>query len=260
MQVGVHARLEDRDAPELVELGGVRLVVEGAGDEHVEACVGGLAGGLDEVRPRHRAELRPDEDAGALLGTRAVRAGAAVGVASLGADHLARPRGDRGELDAVFLVRLLHAGGAQMGEDRGAEVLRLPVCARRLGDAVDEFVVLVDAEDAVRREALDRERPGDAHLAVVGRRACRRGTRSPPSRRSRRQSRAGARCAAPTTARAAPALRPATRPRLRAGSPIPPTTRRAAAFNCSRSGSRVPWNCSQMTSISALLAMSRSWM
>ena len=47
-----------------------------------------------------------------------------------------------------------------MGEDRGAEVLLLPVCAGRLGDAVDEFVVLVDAEDAVRREALDRERPG----------------------------------------------------------------------------------------------------
>ena len=70
VQVGVHARLEDRDAPELVELGGVRLVVEGAGDKHVEARVGGLAGGLDEVGARDGAELRPDEDAGALLGAR----------------------------------------------------------------------------------------------------------------------------------------------------------------------------------------------
>ena len=96
-------------------------------------------------------------------------AGAALGVAPLGADHLARPRGDRGELDAVLLVRLLDARSLEMLEDHRAEVLRLAVCAgRRLGHAVDELVVLVDAEDAVGREALDRERPGDAHLAVVG--------------------------------------------------------------------------------------------
>ena len=44
VQVGVHAGLEDRDAAELVEFGGVGLVVEGAGDEHVETGVGGFAG------------------------------------------------------------------------------------------------------------------------------------------------------------------------------------------------------------------------
>ena len=66
VQVGVHPRLEDRERAELVEVGGVRLVVESAGDEHVEARVRGLAGGLDEVRPRDGAELRPDEDAGTL--------------------------------------------------------------------------------------------------------------------------------------------------------------------------------------------------
>ena len=49
VQVGVHARLEHRDAAELVELGGVRLVVEGAGDQHVEAGIAGLAGGGDEI-------------------------------------------------------------------------------------------------------------------------------------------------------------------------------------------------------------------
>jgi hypothetical protein len=68
VQVGVHARLEDGDAAELVELGGVGVVVEGAGDEHVEAGVGGLAGGGDQVGAGDGAELGADEDAGAALG------------------------------------------------------------------------------------------------------------------------------------------------------------------------------------------------
>ncbi len=37
-----HAHLEHGDAHELTELGGVRLVVEGAGDEHVEAGIARL--------------------------------------------------------------------------------------------------------------------------------------------------------------------------------------------------------------------------
>ena len=67
VQVGVHARLEDGDAAELVELRGVGVVVEGAGDEHVEAGVAGLAGGGDEVGAGDGAELRADEDGGAFL-------------------------------------------------------------------------------------------------------------------------------------------------------------------------------------------------
>ena len=58
VQVGVHARLEHRDAPELLELGGVGVVAEGAGDQHVEAGVGGLARGGHQVGPRDGAELR----------------------------------------------------------------------------------------------------------------------------------------------------------------------------------------------------------
>jgi hypothetical protein len=49
VQVGVHAGLEHGDAAELVELGGVRVVVEGAGDEHVEIGIAGLAGGFHQV-------------------------------------------------------------------------------------------------------------------------------------------------------------------------------------------------------------------
>ena len=68
VQVGVHARLEHGDAAELVELRGVGVVVEGAGDQHVEVGVAGLAGGGDQVGARDGAELGADEDGGAFLG------------------------------------------------------------------------------------------------------------------------------------------------------------------------------------------------
>ena len=67
VQVGVHARLEHGDAAELVELRGVGLVVEGAGDQHVEVGVAGLAGGRHQIGALDGAELRADEDGGALL-------------------------------------------------------------------------------------------------------------------------------------------------------------------------------------------------
>ena len=43
VEVGVHASLEYWDAAEFVELRGVGVVVEGAGDQHVEVGVGGFA-------------------------------------------------------------------------------------------------------------------------------------------------------------------------------------------------------------------------
>lgn len=51
VQVGVHPRLQHRDAAELIELGRMGVVVEGAGYEHVEAGIGGFARGLDEIGP-----------------------------------------------------------------------------------------------------------------------------------------------------------------------------------------------------------------
>ena len=64
-------------------------------------------------------------------------------------------------------MRLLHAGRLEVLQDHRGEVLRLVVGGRGLGHAIDELVVLVDAEHTMRRQALDRERPGDPHLAVV---------------------------------------------------------------------------------------------
>ncbi len=52
MQVGVHPRFEHRHAAELVEFGGVGVVVEGAGDQRVEARVASLARGGDEIGAR----------------------------------------------------------------------------------------------------------------------------------------------------------------------------------------------------------------
>ena len=57
VQVGVHARLEDGDAADLPELRCVGLVVERAGDQHVEADVRRLSGSGDQIRARDGAEL-----------------------------------------------------------------------------------------------------------------------------------------------------------------------------------------------------------
>ena len=97
--------------------------------------------------------------------------GARLLVATLRADEVARPGRERGELDFVLLVRLLDAGGAQVVEDHRGEVLRRAVLRCGLADhvvsGVDQLVVLVDAEHAVGREALDRERPGHTDRVAV---------------------------------------------------------------------------------------------
>ena len=74
--------------PSLLNSGGVGLVVEGAGDQDVEVGVAGLAGGGDEIGAGDGAELRADEDGGALLGV-------AFHVAAFGADQIAGPGRER---------------------------------------------------------------------------------------------------------------------------------------------------------------------
>ena len=133
VQVGVHAGLEHGDAAEFVELGGVGVVVEGAGDEHVEAGIAGFAGGGDQIGAGDGAELGADEDGGAFL-----LAGffAAFDIAAFGADQIAGPRGERGEGDLVFLVGLLHTGGLQVFQDHLHEVVLFAVAALFVGDAL----------------------------------------------------------------------------------------------------------------------------
>ena len=52
-------------------------------------------------------------------------------------------------------------------KDDAREVLRLPVAEPRFRHVVDKLVVLVDAEDSVRRDALHCEGAGDADLPPV---------------------------------------------------------------------------------------------
>ena len=64
-------------------------------------------------------------------------------------------------------MRLLDARRVQVLQDHGREVLLPVVAGLGLGEVVDEFVILVDAERAVRGQALDRERAGDADDAPI---------------------------------------------------------------------------------------------
>ena len=69
VQVGIHARLEYRDAPEFVEFRGVGVVVEGTGNKHVEVGIAGLAGSGYQIGAGDGAEFRADEDGSAFLAT-----------------------------------------------------------------------------------------------------------------------------------------------------------------------------------------------
>ena len=71
--------------------------------------------------------------------------------------HHPRMRGERGEGDAVLAVRLLDARRVQVFQDHGREVVLPVVADLGLGEMVDEFVILVDAERAVWRYALDSD-------------------------------------------------------------------------------------------------------
>ena len=91
-------------------------------------------------------------------------------VAALGADVFAGPAGERGEGDAVLLVRLLDAGQLEVVEDHGGEVGRAGEGPwLLLGDLppVNHVVVLVHGQDPVGREAFHGERAGNANLVLV---------------------------------------------------------------------------------------------
>ena len=165
VEIGIHARLEDRDPPQLVEIRRVGFVVEGAGDQDVKIGVCSLAGGLHEIGTGDGAELRADKDGGALLGA---GVGIALDVDSFGADEVTWPGFDPRERDPVVFVRLLNTGRFKVFEDHPREVLLFAVAELGFGDVVDQFVVLINAQHAVRRQAVHRKRSGDADLPVCG--------------------------------------------------------------------------------------------
>ena len=62
---------------------------------------------------------------------------------------------------------LLNTGTPQVVNDDLAEVVAGGIAVARLGDAVDDVAVFVDAQHPVGRDALHGEESGDADLAVV---------------------------------------------------------------------------------------------
>ncbi|MNK99684.1 hypothetical protein D3C87_1200940 [compost metagenome] len=84
VQVGIHACLEHVDAAQLAEFAGRCIVVEGAGDEHVEIGIASFAGGIDQVSTGNGTELRADQDTGTLHLS-------VFQIAAFGADQVARP-------------------------------------------------------------------------------------------------------------------------------------------------------------------------
>ena len=71
------------------------------------------------------------------------------------------------EGDPVLPVRLLNACDLEVLQDRGHEVRFLSVAVGGLSHAVDQLVVLIHAQYAVGRDALDSERLGDTDFLVV---------------------------------------------------------------------------------------------
>ncbi len=158
MEVGVHARFEYGNAAQLVELGAVRIVVEGARDQDVEIGIAGLTGGKHQVHALHGAEFGADEDGGSLFRF-------ALHIATFGADALAGPGDQRCEHDFVFFVRLLHARGFQIFKNHADEVGGIFAFGGEV--RFQQLVVFIYGERAMRRQALYRERPGYAHLALI---------------------------------------------------------------------------------------------
>ena len=181
-------------------------------------------------------------------------------VVAFGADEIARPGRQRREGDPVLLVRLLHAGDLEVFQDHLGEGFFGPVLGSVLFEPVNQFVVLVHAQHAVRAEALDREGTGhaDLPLVVVGLvvEVLELGLGGDR----------GVDLLLPGNARLPPVgvqfLCGVSGHALSASRGISHSCHcfLSAAFSFSRSGSNFACHCSQMTSISALLAMDLSVM
>ena len=201
--------------------------VEGAGDQHVEAGIHRLAGGGDDVLPADGAVFRPDQDGGAALGTVL-----AFDECAAGPDEVARPGRQALEGDAVALGLLLDALGLQVVDDDGGEILAREIGVGRgasaLGgfDLVDQFL-FARRQHAMGRQALDRERAGDADAGIVDVGLVVEIFDVGAGGDARRRFPADGRCAPPTIWRGAPWLKRARRRAARAEFAIPHRSCRA---------------------------------
>lgn len=107
VEVGIHTGFEHRDATKLAELGGMGLVVKGAGDQYVKVGIACFARSGHKVGTLHGPKLWSNEDRGALLGP-------AFQVPGFGTDKITRPGCQGGKGDLVLFMRLLNPGGLEV--------------------------------------------------------------------------------------------------------------------------------------------------
>src|SRR5438093_9562357 len=95
----------------------------------------------------HGAELGSDEDGRALLGV-------SFQVTAFATDKFTGPGGEGGKSDLVLLVRLLHARGLEILQDHLREGLLDSIFGAVFHQGVDQFVVLIHTQHAMRGETL----------------------------------------------------------------------------------------------------------
>ena len=159
-QVGVHARGEHLQCTVALRLlGDVWVEREAAHDQDVVThAEHGFLGGFLDLARSDRAVLRPDRDGNA------ADLAVGVGVCPCRMEPRARERLEPVEHEPLALDRVLHAGLAQVVENHRLELARRIVALRHLLAA---RTVVVCGQHAVRRQALDGERPRHADALVV---------------------------------------------------------------------------------------------
>ena len=71
-------------------------------------------------------------------------------ITTFSADQITGPGGERGEGDLVILMRLLDAGGLEIFQDHLHEVAFFVVFALAFANSIDQLVVFIHAQHAVR--------------------------------------------------------------------------------------------------------------
>ena len=138
----------------------MRLIVEGAGNQHIESSIASFAGGGYKVGALDCAKLRTDKYGRAFLGV-------TFHVAAFGADEIAGPGDQRSERDPVLLVGLLHSGDLEVLQDHLGEGLFRTMFSAIFLHRVDQLVILIHAQHAMGAEALHGEWTGHADLLLV---------------------------------------------------------------------------------------------
>ena len=154
VEIRVHPGFEDGDVAKSGEVSGMGIEAESTGNQDIKSRIASFTSCAHKIGTRNGSKLWTDEDACAFFLF-------AFEVASFSTDVFSGPAGECGEVDFVFFVGLLDAGGFEVFEDDGGKVDRtFPMVCCLTG--IDQVIVFIDGKDAVGREAFDGERSSDS--------------------------------------------------------------------------------------------------